>query len=146
MVSLNEKIAVPGDMSGVDQALLFLKGLAGRLNLSEELAYYMELAVSEACINIIRYAYAESRGEIHLSAWLKAGRIYFEIRDSGRYFDPREVEPPDLDRYIREGVKGGFGVFLMRRLMDGLDYRREEGENVLTLWKALSLPGSPETF
>jgi anti-sigma regulatory factor (Ser/Thr protein kinase) len=142
MANLNEKITVPGDMSGVEQVLLFLKSLIGRLNLSEELAYHLELAVTEACLNIIRYAYAESRGEVHLSVWLEAGRIYFEIRDSGRYFDPREVEPPDLDRYIREGVKGGFGVFLMRRLMEGLDYRREEGQNVLTLWKSLPPTGA----
>jgi len=137
MVSLKETITVPGNMAGVEQVRVFLRGIMARLSLAEEPAYHLELAVTEACLNIIRYAYAEGAGNIGLSVWLSSGRIYFEIRDNGLHFDPRQVQPPDLDRYIREGVKGRFGVFLMRRLMDGLDYRRKKGENVLTLWKAL---------
>jgi len=137
MVDLIETITVPGNMAGVEQVRLFLRGIITRLSLAEEPAFHLELAVIEACLNIIRYAYAESTGEIRLSVRLSSGRIYFEIRDSGLHFDPRQVQPPDLDRYIRDGVKGRFGVFLMRRLMDGLDYRREKGENILTLWKTL---------
>jgi anti-sigma regulatory factor (Ser/Thr protein kinase) len=137
MVGLKETITVPGNMAGVEQVRVFLRGFIARMSLPEEPAYHLELAVTEACLNIIRYAYAESTGEIGLSVWLSSGRIYFEIRDSGLHFDPRQVRPPDLDRYIREGIKGRFGVFFMRRLMEGLDYRREKGENVLTLWKTL---------
>jgi len=138
----NQAITVPGDLTGVEQVRLFVKGITDRLFLPEELAYHLELAVIEACLNIIRYAYTDRKDEIRLAAWLEAGRIYFEIRDTGHPFDPRHVEPPDLDRYIREGVKGGFGVFLMRRLMEGFDYRREKGQNVLTLWKSLPPSGA----
>jgi len=143
MGSTKETISVPGDPAGVEQLRLFVREVLGRLSLPEESVYHLELAVTEACINIIRYGYAQTSGDIGLAVWLEADRIYFEVRDSGRPFDPRQVEPPNLERYIREEIKGGFGVFFMRRLMEGLDYRREEGQNVLTMWKALRPSPAP---
>lgn len=137
MMGLNEKIVVQGDMAGVALVRLFLKDIAVRLNLPAEPTYHLELAVTEACLNIIRYAYAQGQGEIRLWARLDGGRLTIEIRDDGHPFDPRDVEPPDPDRYVRDGVKGGFGVHLMRTLMEGLDYRREEKQNVLTLWMTI---------
>jgi anti-sigma regulatory factor (Ser/Thr protein kinase) len=141
MAGLNEKIVIHSDMAGVELVRLFLKDIALRLDLPAEPAYHLELAVTEACLNIIRYAYAQGPGEIRIWARLDAGCLTIEIRDDGRPFDPRDVEPPDLDRYVRDGIKGGFGVHLMRSLMEGLDYRREEKQNVLSLW--MTIPSAP---
>ena len=83
----------------------------------------------EICVNIIRYAYPETRGEIHLKNWKENKKFYLEISDEGIPFDPRVAEEPDLEKMISNGKKGGFGIFLARKLMDGFDYKREKNQN-----------------
>ncbi|MDZ7724511.1 MAG: SpoIIE family protein phosphatase [candidate division KSB1 bacterium] len=56
-------------------------------------------------------------------------------RISGKYFDPRYVSEPDLSRYVQIGKKGGLGIFMMRRLLDDIDYRKTEAGNELWLTK-----------
>ncbi len=136
-VSLRETLVVCGDLSCVDEARRFVRGIAGRLNMPDDKTYHLDLAVVEACTNIARHAYPGRKGDIHIASWTSEGLLYFEVRDDGPAFDPLEVEEPDLERYMREGKKGGFGCFLIRSLVDGLTYRRENEQNVLTLWMKL---------
>ncbi len=83
--------------------------------------YLVELAVIEACTNIIRYAYpAPSRGKLGVCLIHKGERIEVLLLDQGAPFDPTEVPPPDL----HESREGGYGVFLMRAIMSSMTYRR----------------------
>ena len=41
----------------------------------------------------------------------------------------------DIDESIRKEQTGGLGVYLSRSLMDGFDYKREDNQNVLTIYK-----------
>ena len=136
-MNLKETLVVCGDLRCVDEARRFVRGIAGRLNMPDEKVYHLDLAIVEACTNIARHAYPDLKGEINLASWTSEGRLWLEIRDDGPAFDPLEVEEPDLERYIREGKKGGFGCFLIRSLVDGAAYRRENEQNVLTVWMKL---------
>lgn len=96
-----------------------------------------KLAVDEACTNIIKHAYddrAES-GEIGVFAEIDTGKISIHLRDRGKHFDFASVKDPDLDQYVETGRKGGLGVFLINRLMDGVEYRTTENGNELVLTK-----------
>ncbi len=96
-----------------------------------------KLAVDEACTNIIKHAYADkdSTGDIRVRAEIVAGELTLSLFDTGTHFDFTAVKDPDLDQYVETGRKGGFGVFLINRLMDGVDYRAADGGNELTLVK-----------
>lgn len=134
-----------GDLSGVNEARRHFKSLTADLNLPEELAYQVELALVEVWTNIVRHAYSGRKGEFKVASWTDGDVLYFEVRDDGPPFDPRIFQEPDLERYENGCGQGGFGCFLISRLMDGVDYLRQEGENVLTLWKRLSPdPGGPQ--
>ncbi len=108
-----------------------------------------KLAVDEACTNIIRHAYDGSeQGTITLLAEIDSGKVRFRLRDRGRHFDFSSVKDPDLHQYVETGRKGGLGVFLINRLMDGVEYHAADGGNELVLTKrsqatlsAKSLPG-----
>ncbi len=136
-VSLKRARAFQGDLGGVNKARLYFKSVARRLRLPEDLAYQIELALVEVWTNIVRHAYPLGKGDFRVSSWTEEDSLFFEVRDDGSPFDPRDFKEPDLERYAKEGGQGGFGCFLISRLMDGVDYRRENGENVLTLWKKL---------
>ncbi len=63
--------------------------------------------------------------------------MFMEIRDWGVPFDPRGLDEPDIQEIIKSEKKGGLGVFLSRKLMDGFDYKREKDQNVLTIYKTI---------
>lgn len=128
------------DLSGVERARAYIKDVAARLELPEDMAYRVELALVEVWTNIVRHAYPEKKGVFRVACWQEESLLFFEVRDAGAPFDPRDFKEPDLDRYKNGGAGGGFGCFLISRLMDGVDYRRDRDENVLTLWKSLSPP------
>jgi len=115
----------------------FLKLCCKKIKISDKDYFKIELALLEICVNIIRYAYPQSNGEIMIKTWQDGDRIFLEIRDQGVPFDPRELKPPDIDDIIKNQRKGGMGVFLSRTLMDGFDYKRENNQNVLTIYKNL---------
>ncbi|MBW1942101.1 MAG: ATP-binding protein [Deltaproteobacteria bacterium] len=60
-------------------------------------------------------------------------RFIIEIRDSGVPFDVGAQSDPDLDATIAERKIGGLGIFLVRKMADEMQYKREGEENVLTL-------------
>jgi serine/threonine-protein kinase RsbW len=133
-------LTLRADLPELDRARRFLKDTLQSFRLDEEEFFKLELALVEICVNIIRYAYPGGGGTITVAVGSVPG-VCLEIRDSGRPFDPRLLPSPDLDDHMKEGRKSGLGVYLARSLVDDFDYRREGGENIVTLSKCL--PAAP---
>jgi serine/threonine-protein kinase RsbW len=131
-------LTVASDIAELNKIRVFLKEKLSGLSISEQDYYTIELSMLEICVNIIRYAYPENRGKIRLKIWNDKNKLYIEICDDGIPFDPRSVEEPNLEKMISNGQKGGFGIFLTRKLMDGFDYQRKNGQNILTIHKTLA--------
>ncbi len=98
------------------------------------------LAVDEASTNIVKhsYHYAKDR-EIKVNLALEQGYCVVTILDYGDSFDPNEIPKPDMKQYLEEKRVGGLGLYLMRTLMDEVQYTSYEGKyNKLVLIKKLS--------
>ena len=67
---------------------------------------------------------------------LDAGTVVVQVEDEGRPFNPLEAPPVDLDAPIEGRPIGGLGIHLIRSLMDAIEYRHEDGRNVLVMRKA----------
>jgi len=132
-----ESFTITAELSEIDKARGFLRNALQSLKLSEEEFFKIDLALVEMCTNIILYAYPGKKGEISLRLWEDGSRIFLEIRDTGIPFNPSQTKKPDIDDIIRAGQKGGLGIYLSRTFMDGFDYERREGQNVLTLSKKI---------
>lgn len=131
-------LTVQSDLAELNKIRAFLKENLSTLAISENDYYAIELSMLEICVNIIRYAYPKDRGKIQLKTWEDNDQFYLEISDEGIPFDPSTVEEPDLEKMISNGQKGGFGIFLARKLMNGFDYKREDDRNILTINKKLN--------
>ena len=131
-------LTVKSNLAELNKIRAFLKANLSVLSISENDYYTIELSLLEICVNIIRYAYPEDRGEIHLRTWKDNKRFYLEISDEGVPFDPRQAEEPDVEKINSNGQKGGFGIFIARKLMDGFDYKREKDRNILTIYKTIT--------
>jgi anti-sigma regulatory factor (Ser/Thr protein kinase) len=128
-------LKIKSQLVELDRMRSFLKKYLKGLKISDKDYFKIELALLEICVNIIRYAYPQSNGDILIKAWNDERKMFFEIRDSGVPFDPRKLKTPDIEESIRKEQTGGLGVFLSRSLMDGFDYKREDDQNVLTIYK-----------
>ncbi len=130
-------IKIKCNLAELDKMRSFLKDSLEGLNVSDKNYFKIELALLEICVNIIRYAYPQNNGDIMIKAWCDGGKMFIEIRDNGVPFDPRKLKAPDIDESIKKEQTGGLGVFLSRSLMDGFDYKREDNQNVLTIYKSI---------
>ncbi|MBE3126302.1 MAG: ATP-binding protein [Acidobacteria bacterium] len=130
------ELVVPATLKEVDRVRRFLHDYLGGLGLTEEDELKIELALHEICVNIALYAYPEGReGDLAIRIWRDDGTLFMEIRDRGVLFDPVKKPNPDVLARLRSGKRGGLGVFFFRTMMDGLSYRRDGGENILTVSK-----------
>lgn len=134
-----QELTVNSNLTDIDKVRDFLKMSLGDLRLSEEDYFAIELSLLEIYTNIVRYAYPEKKDKIFLKIWRKDQKVFFEIRDNGIPFDPTEVREPDIDKIIATEKVGGFGILISRTLMDGFSYKREKSQNVLVLYKTVSI-------
>jgi anti-anti-sigma factor len=105
--------------------------------LNEHAAWEVQLAVDEAVTNVIQHSYAQSNGSITLTTRYADDVFTVAIHDRGRPFDPEDVPEPDLVSPLEERRTGGLGLYLMRKLMDQVEFRFEDGENILTMMKRI---------
>jgi serine/threonine-protein kinase RsbW len=128
---------IAAELAEIDKARAFLRNALQSLDLSEEDLFKLDLSLVEMCTNVILYAYPEKKGSIEFRLWEEDDRIYLEIRDSGIPFDPSQAKKPDIEDIIKAGQKGGLGIYLSKTFMDGFDYKRQAGQNILTLVKKI---------
>lgn len=87
------------------------------------------LAVDEACTNIIKHAYKLSpQGEIIIRIDYDKEKFTITIIDYGKSFEPDRVPLPDLQKYYREHRVGGLGMYLIKSLMDDVEYTTIPGK------------------
>ncbi len=98
-----------------------------------------KLSVDEICTNIIRYAYKSfhEQGNIEIEIEKNDDQVITRIIDYGEAFDYSQVRDPDLDTYIKQKRKGGFGIFLVRQLNERVEYQRVNNTNILTLYNSV---------
>jgi serine/threonine-protein kinase RsbW len=129
------KIVLPARLEHLRNFLDVTSQCAREQGLPEKRIQEIELVAEEALVNIFLYAYPEKKGEVGVVCRKdqERRRLIIEITDNGLPFNPLSREDPDLAADIAERKIGGLGVYLMKKLMDEVHYRREDDKNILTL-------------
>ncbi len=102
----------------------------------------VEMAVDEACTNIIRHAYGgEGRGDIECTYVIAHNGLMVMLRDYGQPFDPTSVPEPDIDASPEDCKPGGLGLYFIHQLMDTVcfEFTADSG-NILTMVKHKKTP------
>ena len=124
------RLTVPGTFESLAQISDFIVQVARDAGFDDDGVFHVQMAVDEACSNIIEHAYGGGlTGDIELTCVREAGNhLRIDIRDQGRPFNPDDVPAPsfrndmtDLD----EMKVGGLGLFFMRKLMDEVTFHFE---------------------
>ena len=135
---LTEPLTLKNDVREVAKFSTFMKSVMEKLNIEKSLAQKLRLAVEEAVVNVIEYAYpAGQTGEIEVKIMSDGKSLKTVITDSGVAFDPTKKSKADTSLSAEDRQIGGLGILLVRELMDSINYERIEGKNVLTLGKKI---------
>ena len=155
-------LVIPNKIEELPKITQFIEQIGEQINLPATWVMNLNLALEEAVSNVIFYAYgreeiplqifegvdaaggrgslkSEDKNEtIEIIAYLLDNELVLTLTDSGDEFDPTLKAAPDLTLSAEERPIGGLGIFLIRQIMDKVEYKRENGKNILTLSKKIN--------
>ena len=132
----HRSITLTNDVQEVPRLNVFVDEVCKDMGCDMETTMRMNLAIEEAVVNVIDYAYPSGTvGSIDIKVTIYDNHMEFVISDSGTPFDPTKKEDVDISLPVEERRIGGLGIHLVRQLMDKINYERKDGRNILTLIK-----------
>jgi serine/threonine-protein kinase RsbW len=143
------RIEAPSHGSVLSYIRILVTDLAGKVGFAEDEVARIEIAVDEACSNVIEHAYQtpkewhwENRSpEIRLELRAEAARLVIEINDHGKHFDFASYRPDPIETRLKQMQSGGYGISIMRKFMDEVHYSSSVvAGNTLRLVKYLKKP------
>ncbi len=107
-------------------------------DLPMKIMFEINLVLEEILLNIISYGYDdENEHEIVVQWWLSDNVLNLIITDEGKKFDPLILPEPELDKSVDERKIGGLGIHLVKKMMCEINYKREDGKNILEMKKKI---------
>ena len=135
---LKKKLVLSATLENLDTFKEHVHSTALLCGLSDKQLTHIELALEEVLVNVINYAYPETRqGDIEVSC--SPGNhqqgISIQIVDDGVAFDPLAKVDPDTSLTLNARAIGGLGIFLTKKMMDEVVYERRDNKNIITMTK-----------
>ena len=116
-------LCVKSNLTNLVKISDFVAEEATQLGLSQDKVFEVQMAVDEACTNSMEHAYnGDSTGEVTVCCYAQDDDLVIRITDAGIPFDPGIVPEPDLSLPLEERSVGGLGLYLMRKLMDSVEF------------------------
>lgn len=126
----------PSSTRHLDDVRRFVEAHAVQAHLPEPTVEGFKIAVDEACTNVIKHAYRGEEGHAFtVIVVVDDDRFTVRIRDEGVAFQQHLYREPDIFEAARRRRPGGFGVHIMHRLMDQVEYRTQGTVNEVSLTK-----------
>jgi anti-anti-sigma factor len=113
--------------------------LGNKWNINSEVIFDLHLAFEEIITNIIFYGYPDqSLHFISIFISYNQSELDVQIEDDGIEFDPLKKADPSFTEDILDSKIGGWGIYLCKKVLDEINYRRFENKNILTFKKTIS--------
>ena len=99
----------------------------------------IDVALDELLTNIANYAYAPGTGDMTVQMRYHEAEetVSLTFVDRGVPYNPLEHADPDVTLAAADRPIGGLGILMVKKKMDGMEYRREDGRNILTIHKCI---------
>lgn len=130
------KITVPASTEHLAEVRDFVAGHASSSGFQKSEVADIRLAVDEAYTNIIKHAYNnDNQKSVDIELGYDNTEFWVALLDTGDAFDPKNYDKPDIRRKIKEKKRGGVGVYLIRKLMDDVEYQTDDAINTIRMTK-----------
>jgi anti-sigma regulatory factor (Ser/Thr protein kinase) len=133
--SLQRSITLPNDIATISQLSEFVETVCEEKGLDMALTMNLNLALEEAVVNVMSYAYPDSQGNVKVDIMIDDQKVVSTLTDSGIPFDPTQKGDVDTTLPAEERPIGGLGIHLVKQIMDKVSYQYVGNQNILTLEK-----------
>jgi serine/threonine-protein kinase RsbW len=133
-MTIKRSLTVPGQFEYLATIADFISEAGRDAGFDQDLIFHVQMAVDEACSNVIEHAYqGQDKGDITLCCDCNGEEWIIAIYDTGRSFDPSLVPEPNLNANLDDIKTGGLGLYFMRQLMDEVEFSfdQERGNKLL---------------
>jgi serine/threonine-protein kinase RsbW len=131
-ISIDSRVERLADVSD------FIENAACDCGLNAKQVYDVQMAVDEACSNVIEHAYSgKPSGTIAIVCEKRSNEFVITIRDNGKPFDPKRVARPKVNGRLDERTIGGLGLYFMDKMMDHVKFEFTHDGNLLTMVKRI---------
>jgi len=120
------QLKIPSKTDNLELIRTFVSRISEMVGFTDDDVYKIELAVDEACANVIKHAYKKEE-EINLVIELDYKKLTIIISDQGIGFDVNKILNRDIKNYLAQMKVGGLGIHLIHALMDEVEFRSEPG-------------------
>lgn len=136
MKGVTRVVELANQLSELERLMSLLAETAAESKAPDDVVCAMRLALEEIVVNVIHHGYDDqARHVIRVRFELGKKEWTTVVEDDARPYNPLDRADPDVEAAIEDRPIGGLGVFLVRELMDAVEYRREGGKNILTVKK-----------
>lgn len=131
------KKVFPAELEELDNVLAFADTELEKVDCPMKVQSAVDVCLEEVFVNIAHYAYPGENGtaEIDVEADDSEKSVTIRLVDSGVPFDPLAKADPDTSLQAGERQIGGLGIFMVKKMMDSVEYEYSEGKNILTIKK-----------
>lgn len=132
------RLEVPGGKAGLEWLLEEFRYFAQLHRIPLHVQQEMHVALDEVLSNIVTHGSAAGkRCDVTVALAVERGILEVEVIDDGLPFDPLSGPDPKADLPLAERSAGGLGLYLVKRLMDTLEYTRRGDRNHLVMTRAI---------
>ncbi|MBQ4148518.1 MAG: ATP-binding protein [Clostridium sp.] len=132
-----KELTIEAEIENLDKVIGFVDEQLEALECPMKAQMQIDVAVEEIFVNIAHYAYTPGKGDatVRVETDKKNRSISVTFTDRGIPYNPLEKADPDTTLSAEERQIGGLGIFMVKKSMDAMEYRREDGMNILTIRK-----------
>jgi anti-sigma regulatory factor (Ser/Thr protein kinase) len=131
-----KELIIDAKIENLDAVLEFITGELEIGDCPMKLQTQIAIATEEVFVNIAHYAYKPEVGGATIRVSV-SDEVCIEFEDKGKPYNPLENTDPDITLGAEEREVGGLGIFMVKKIMDAVEYRREGNKNILTIRKGL---------
>ncbi len=131
------ELTLEAKLDNLDQVLAFVDKFLEESDCPPKPQMQIDVAVEELFVNIARYAYAPNTGSMTIRIEKDPQGVSITLIDRGMPFDPVAKLDPDVTLSAEERQIGGLGIFMVKKSMDSMEYKHENGQNILMVRKKI---------
>lgn len=135
----HDHLTLKNEIEEISKLEGFMEAVGDQTGIDASLITSLNLALEEAVTNVILYAYPEGQeGKADIDVYVNQEELKFVLRDSGTPFDPTAKEDADVTLSLEDRPIGGLGIFMVKQIMDTIEYEYRENQNILILHKKIT--------
>lgn len=135
---MDSQLILENRLSELERLTDWVASLGRDQGLDQGLVFKLEMCLEEIVTNVMKYAYGPGDGRsIVVTGRRQGDDLILEVEDEGEPFDPLTHEVMGQEKPLEEMEIGGLGIHLTKQMMDRVEYRRQDGKNVLSLTKRI---------